>query len=273
MPELPEVECLCRHLSVISGRTIRHASARDPNVCGASRTPVELAEALSGRSVEAPGRRGKYLVVRLGGQRLLFSLRMTGRFAMGSLDSEEKGYRKLTLNFEHGMVLHFLSVRRLSRVHLLDRDSDAWREKMAGLGPDPLKTHWSRERFQDALAGRRGPLKPLLMDQSFMAGLGNIYANELCFRAAIDPRRAAPDLRSREVDVLVDCLPRLLHEAVLAGGSSFLDFRHTNGRPGRFQRYHRVYDRESETCVRCGNTIQRIRQSGRSTFFCPRCQC
>lgn len=235
-------------------------------------TPDRLGERLVERRLERVGRRGKYLHMAFGRDRLLFSLRMTGRFALGELPPESRDRRKLSLTFEEAPLLHFLSVRRLARIHWLRPGSAGWEDKVGGLGPDPLGDELTPRRLRQQLAGRRGPLKPLLMDQGFVAGFGNIYANELCHRLAVDPRRRAPDLHPETVRDLPARAADLLREATAAGGTSFRDFRNPDGRSGTYQRYHRVYDRAGERCVRCGGTVSRIEQAGRATFFCPDCQ-
>ncbi len=272
MPELPEVEALRRHLVELTGGIIRTVEGRDPMVYAGELTPDRLEGRLVERRLERVGRRGKYLHMAFDRNRLLFSLRMTGRFALGELPPGSRDHRKLSLFFEEAPPLHFLSVRRLSRIHWLRPGSAAWEEKVGDLGPDPLRDEFTPRRLREQLEGRRGPLKPLLMDQGFVAGLGNIYASELCHRLAVDPRRRAPDLRPETVRDLPARTTDLMHEAVATGGTSFRDFRNPDGRSGRYQRYHRVYDRAGEHCVRCGGTVSRIEQAGRATFFCPDCQ-
>lgn len=272
MPELPEVESLRRRLASLEGRCVRDVDGRDEMVFAGGLAPEGLEERLAGGRLERVDRRGKYLLLGFASHWLLFSLRMTGRFACGPLSSEADSHRKLSLTFDGGSRLHFLSVRRLSRIHWIQPGSPTWKRKVDALGPDPLRGDFTLVRLQKQLSGRRGPLKPLLMNQKFVAGLGNIYASELCFRAGVDPRRRAPELTGRTVRTLHGCTVRLLREAVLTGGSSFLDFRNPDGRTGRYQRYHHVYDRAGERCVRCGGTVTRIEQAGRSTFYCPDCQ-
>lgn len=251
---------------------MRDVDGRDERVFAGELTPAGVEERLADRRLDRVDRRGKYLLLGFASRWLLFSLRMTGRFVAGPLPAGSESHRKLSLTFAGGSRLHFLSVRRLSRVHWIEPGSPTWKTKVNSLGPDPLRDDFTLVRLRDQLAGRRGALKPLLMNQEFVAGLGNIYASELCFRARVDPRRRAPDLRRRTVRVLHECTPRLLREAVLTGGSSFLDFRDPDGRAGRYQRYHHVYDRAGEHCVRCGGSVTRIQQAGRSTFYCPGCQ-
>lgn len=152
----------------------------------------------------------------------------------------------------------------------LGREDDF--EELRSVGPDPLSTVRSAEDWRRHVRARRTPIKALLMDQKFLAGIGNIYANEMLFVAGIRPRRMASRLSRRELARLESAMHEVLDRAVELGGSSISDFRDARGKPGYFQIHHAVYDRDGQPCPRCSTTIRRLVVVGRSTFYCPSCQ-
>lgn len=274
MPELPEIETIRRGLRPLSGRGIASGAGRDEKVFEPPLSPENVGERVEERQIRGFKRWGKYLLLQLDEGGLLFSLRMTGKlYLRDNITEERRQYRKLSLTLEGtDHRLHFLSVRRLSRVYWVDQTEPRQHPRLRKLGPDPFKEEYSLERFLERADTRRGPIKSVLMNQQFLAGIGNIYASEICHRTGVDPRRPVPKLRRSELVELFETVPRVLREATLTGGSSFTNFRNARGRAGRFHRFHRVYDREGEPCVDCGQSIQTLVQAGRSTFYCPGCQ-
>lgn len=274
MPELPEVETIRRDLAgALAGRIVREVTIHQADIV-MDGTPVgAFARRLRGRRILALERRAKYLVFRLEGPLVLqVQLRMTGRFALGRIlpDPEEFTHVAAEFLLDDGRTLFYDDVRRLGGFRLLD--PEAWAELEDSLGPEPLEAGFTTGDLARALEGSRAPVKNRLLDQSRIAGLGNIYAVEALHRAAVDPRRAAGDLAPAEVERLYHGIRTTLAEALEHAGTTFRDYRAVNGRSGAFQERLRVYARSGEPCPRCGDAVERIVLAGRSTFFCPGCQ-
>jgi formamidopyrimidine-DNA glycosylase len=269
MPELPEVETIRRSLERrIVGQRIASAVVRERRL----RRPVQpdFEHRIRGRRIESVDRRGKYLLFRLdGGPCLLAHLGMSGRLLVRNRDAAAELHDHVILWFESGLVLAFNDPRRFGLLRVGD---PAGFEELRTLGDDPLVGSSSLDAWHRRLRDRRLPIKNLLMNQRVLAGIGNIYANEMLFVAGIRPRRRASRLGRREIDRLSKAVHDVLNEAIRLGGSSISDFRDTDGREGTFQIHHAVYDRGGEPCRHCGSTIRRIVLGGRSSFYCPNCQ-
>lgn len=262
MPELPEVETIVRGLQPICGAAIRGVRVLDRKLSLPSR-------ALIGERIASVSRRGKYIAIELGsGRSLVVHLRMSGRL-LRSCDQDEARHTRLVLNLDRGEVL-FVDPRRLGTVECVEGAFPH------AVGVDPLDAAFTRERLSRILATSRSPVKVLLMDQRRIAGLGNIYAAEALWRAEIDPRRRARDLAPREARVLHRAIREVLDQAIARAGTSIgsgvSDFRPAAGRRGEYQEALCVYGREGEACPRCAGTLERVKQGGRSTYFCPGCQ-
>lgn len=274
MPELPEVETIRRDLADrLVGRTFREARVHEADIIMDGSPPEAFTRRLEGRRILALERRAKYLAFRLEGPLVMqVQLRMTGRFAVGRELPDPEEYTHVAAEFllDDGHTLYYDDVRRLGGFRLLD--PDAWSEIEHRLGPEPLDADFTPEDLAAALEGSRAPIKNRLLDQSRIAGLGNIYASEALHRARVDPRRPAGGLEPEEVERLHEAVRATLREALEHAGTTFRDYRAVNGRSGAFQERLRVYARAAEPCPRCGADVERIVQAGRSTFFCPGCQ-
>ncbi|MCD5416123.1 bifunctional DNA-formamidopyrimidine glycosylase/DNA-(apurinic or apyrimidinic site) lyase [Candidatus Bipolaricaulota bacterium] len=262
MPELPEVETIVRGLTAVSGARIDALQVLD------SRLEIP-ADEISGRTIEAIRRRGKYIVFHLSGGRLLIvHLRMSGRLTLTRSPAEKK-YTRFILHFDRGKV-YFINPRRLGTVEYSRSGFPHL------LGVEPLSTAFTAEWLEGVSAASRAQIKPLLMDQKRIAGLGNIYAAEALWRGGIDPRRVAARLTKEEIQALHPAIVQVLHEAIdrmgTTLGRSVADYRDVSGDYGDFQGRLAVYGRKGEPCRRCRAVIERIVQAGRSTFFCPGCQ-
>lgn len=270
MPELPEVESYKRDLSqILVGRRITGVHVGWPNQIATP--PVdELVRRLPGQTVVSVGRRGKYLLFGLsGGDTLLIHLKMSGRLHVESASSPADPHAHVVLSLNGGDELRFHDPRKFGRVHLVS-DPD---EVVGKLGPEPLDEEFTVKRFASMLTNRRGRIKPLILNQAFLAGMGNIYANEALHAAGIHPLRTADTLEGEEVERLHAAIQATLLRAIDYRGTTFdgfyLDVR---GEPGRYQGRLAVYNRAGEACLRCGTPIQRVVIGQRSTYFCPTCQ-
>ncbi|MEN6541311.1 bifunctional DNA-formamidopyrimidine glycosylase/DNA-(apurinic or apyrimidinic site) lyase [Parvibaculum sp.] len=292
MPELPEVETVRRGLApALEGRRIRLATQRRANL--RYPLPEHFAERLTGRLVERLDRRAKYILARLeGGEVLLIHLGMSGRFtihppsgdrsspgafhhAMPESGAGAEKHDHIILDMEDGTRIVYSDHRRFGFMDLIAADDLDKNPHLAALGPEPLGNEFSAATLSERLKGRRAPIKAALLDQRTVAGLGNIYVCEALFRAGLSPNRtAASVVGPQRSERLARAIRDVLNEAIAAGGSTLRDYAHTDGELGYFQHSFAVYDREGQACSKpgCGGTVKRIVQSGRSTFYCPRCQ-
>ncbi|RDD69092.1 bifunctional DNA-formamidopyrimidine glycosylase/DNA-(apurinic or apyrimidinic site) lyase [Paracoccus versutus] len=280
MPELPEVETVRRGLEPhLEGRVIARAEARRPDLRWP--LPPDLVQVLTGARVTRLRRRSKYILAELEDRgSLLLHLGMSGRML---IEGESQGefhrdpailprHDHVVIWTDQGTRITFNDARRFGMVDLVA--PGATHPLLAHLGPEPLSDAFTPETLGRALAGRRTPVKAALLDQRIVAGLGNIYVSEALHRAGIDPRRLAGAVAAPELAALVGHVRAVLEEAIAAGGSSLRDHRQATGELGYFQHSFRVYGREGAPCPTpgCAGAVQRIVQSGRSSFFCPLCQ-
>ncbi len=259
MPELPEVETVVRCLAPeLTGRRVVGVSVRDTRLRGG--VAPDFAERLTGRRIEGLARRGKYLLAALDDGRLwLVHLGMTGRLTLAPSGRADERHDHVVVRLDDGRVLTFNDARRFGRVAVVERAALA---AETGAAIDPLDPGFTAGVLFALTRGRRTSIKALLMDQRRVAGLGNIYVNELLFRAGIRPSRRASRLRRRDCARLVRATRAVLDDAIRRGGSSVSDYRDGLGRPGWFQLHHR----------RCAEPIRARVIVGRSSFYCPRCQ-
>ena len=262
MPELPEVETVARSIAPLVGRRILSAEFRCPRVLRGA-DPEQMAAALAGRRIAAIRRYGKFLLLSLrGGGYLMIHLGMTGRLR---LDGSLGKHTHAILTLDRGLLLYD-DPRQFGCFQYCAE----FPERVARLGPEPLEI--SLEEFAAAMRGRKTGIKALLLNQRFLRGLGNIYADEALFRAGIHPLAAVARIRGERARRLHTAIGTVLREAIEAGGSSISDYVDAEGRKGFFQLRHRVYQRTGEPCVNCGTPIRRILVAQRSSHFCPKCQ-
>ena len=274
MPELPEVETIAHGLqAVLRGRRVCHVEVLWPRIVDRP-APSEFCERLTGATVETIGRRGKYLVLSLdNGQTLLSHLRMSGRFALRSHQAEAEAtvrHVHLRMQTDEGLCLLYIDPRKFGRFYLVD-DPD---EVLGHLGPEPLDPTLRPEDLHARFATRRIAIKQLLLDQRAIAGLGNIYANEILWQAQIHPRRETCSLSTEEWQRLWQAMRRVITESLQAGGTTLNDRHYLSptGEIGGFAPRLKIYGREDKACPRCGGIIRRIVQGQRSTYYCPVCQ-
>jgi len=288
MPELPEVETIVRGLRpLLTGRRILDAELPSARANGAGssvlrrilrdpewKIPGAFADAIRGSTISGVRRHGKHLVFDLlppmgkGSTRaLVVHLGMTGRLTCEGSPEPLSAHTHLILSLDQaGLWLHYTDIRRFGRLQLLN----ATDESLISLGPDPLEITFPE--FVRLLRDRRSMLKSLLLDQRFLRGLGNIYADESLFRARLHPTALAANLNRLQARRLYDGIRKTLVQAIEFRGSSISNYVDAEGRAGSFQRLHQVYRRTGKPCFRCGSRIRKMIIASRSTHFCPRCQ-
>ena len=278
MPELPEVETICRGLATcLQGRVLTHLVQRRPDL--RLPMPKRFAERLAGRRFARIERRAKYILMHFDDQQVLIChLGMTGRLLLGRGEPTLDAHDHVVFFAEGGVSVRFNDARRFGLMDLTTEVSLAQHKLLAGLGPEPLGPDFNGRTLAAALEGRRTPIKAALLDQRIVAGIGNIYASEALFRAGISPKRLAHTVQGERANKLARMVRAVLSEAVAAGGSSLRDYVQTDGELGYFQHRWRVYEREGLRCRGCDcdhratGGIRRIVQSGRASFYCPRKQ-
>jgi formamidopyrimidine-DNA glycosylase len=271
MPELPEVETVARGLRAsLVGRTIVGVGVRWARSV-VPPDPAAFVRRLTGQTVADVGRRGKWVVIALaGGGTLLIHLRMSGRLVVGAGEPSDDRHLRVLFSLDDGRRLRFFDQRKFGRLVLT---SDP-QQVLGDLGPEPLGDDLTAARLGEMLARRRGRIKPLLLNQRFLAGLGNIYADEALWRAGIHPLRQADTLVSAEVRRLHRGIRAVLRAAIEGGGTTLPDagYQRVDGRSGEFAGQLSVYGRAGQPCPRCGTDVERIKVSQRGTHLCSRCQ-
>ncbi len=282
MPELPEVETVRRGLlPAMQGGIIVHAEVRRPDLRWPF--PDRMAERLEEQWVVRLRRRSKYILVDLGsGETLIIHLGMSGRILvsgsqMGRFHHTAPGagpHDHVVLQMADGHTVTFNDARRFGAMDLAPTESLHRHRLLAGLGPEPLGNEFHADHLLKCFEGRRTPIKSALLDQRHVAGLGNIYVCEALHRSRISPMRKAGQISESQIQNLVSAIRQVLSDAIEAGGSSLRDFRNSDGELGYFQHSFEVYGCEGQPCGRhgCDGGVVRIVQSGRSTFYCPKCQ-
>jgi formamidopyrimidine-DNA glycosylase len=270
MPELPEVETIARALQnggrgspPVVGRVIARADVLWARTL-ASPAKTVFMRRISGQRVQAVTRRGKFLLLGLERDTLLLHLRMSGDLRLDPPGAPLQKHDRLTLDFSDGWRLAFNDTRKFGRAWLAQDPASV----LGGLGPEPLETALTIDVFHAMLGARRRQLKPLLMDQTFLAGLGNIYTDEALFLARLHPLRNAASLSEEESAALLEAIRSVLAEGIRRNGAS-IDWVY---RGGNFQNTFNTYGRTGQPCPCCGEPIQRTLVGQRSTHFCPQCQ-
>lgn len=273
MPELPEVETTARGLRrEVVGLTIVSVDDVDwprmvPNA------PEELLRAaLVGRRVAGAGRRGKYLTISTDdGQLLVIHRKMAGNVLLQSAESPAPRHTHLSVGLSDGRALRLIDARKFSRVYLFHDSEDAGRFFSERLGLDPLD-ELTPATLRQTMARRRGRLKSVLLDQRAFPGMGNLYTDEVLWRARLHPLRSADSLTRAELARLFESIGAVLAEAIEARGTSISDYRDQSGQPGEYQQRLQVYGRDGEPCPRCGRAILKTWVGARGTHFCRGCQ-
>jgi formamidopyrimidine-DNA glycosylase len=295
MPELPEVETVARDLQRwVAGATIAGATVSWDRTIRHPLPPERFAAEITGATIRRVGRRAKTVLLHLADGRVMtVALRMTGALIVADGDEPADAYARVVFQLADGRELRYRDVRKFGRIGLwpggglrsvgagrgsrsrkVKEDGRHYRigEVFSGHGPEPLSRSFTTRRLKERLSRRSAKLKSLLLDQSFIAGVGNIYADEALWRARLHPLRAADTLTDAEIRRLHRSLRQVLRQGIDNRGSSFSDYVGADGEPGANAERLMVYRRTDQPCYRCGRPIHRIVVGQRSTHFCPRCQ-
>ena len=295
MPELPEVETVARDLERwVAGATIRGATVQWHRTIRHPQPPERFAAEIAGATIRRVNRRAKTVLVHLADGRVMtVALRMTGALIVAEPGTPPDPYARVVFELEDGRELRYRDVRKFGRIGLWPggglrsvgagrgarskRVSEGGRryrigEVFSGHGPEPLVPSFTAARFAERLSRRSAKLKTLLLDQTFIAGVGNIYADEALWLARLNPLRAADTLTEVEVRRLHRAVRRVLRQGIANRGSSFSDYVGVDGEPGENAERLMVYRRTDQPCFRCGRPIRRIVIGQRSSHYCPRCQ-
>lgn len=267
MPELPEVETILRQLKPLYvGEMIRKVKVKPVRIFQ-NVTPAEFTNKLSGREVRGFSRRGKYLVLECNGLYVVFHLGMSGIFLKNKTDSLFPNHIHIEFYFESGKMLFYQDVRKFGKIWLYFSEP-----RWPALGIDPFDKKFTLKKFRKLLSSRAMNVKQFLMEQSTIAGIGNIYANEILFRAGILPLRKTAELSVEESTALYYSIKNILKEAIKRYGTSYSAYRTVSGGQGENQNFLKVYHRENQPCTRCAAVIKKVILGSRSTFYCPKCQ-
>lgn len=272
MPELPEVETIRRTLEqLIVGKTVARLSVHLPRIV---REPTvdEFKALLEGQTVQTVRRRGKFLQFFFDQWVLVSHLRMEGRYKVVNRCEPVEKHTHVVFHFTDDTELRYRDVRQFGTMQLVRPDEVETKTPVGKLGPEPLSPQFTKKWLEQALQNRKTRLKPLLLNQEFLAGLGNIYVDEALFAARLHPERSADSLTSSEIGRLYRAIQETVREAVRLGGSSVRSYVDGEGEMGMFQLKLNVYGRREMPCPACGNPIVRTVVAGRGTHLCPECQ-
>jgi formamidopyrimidine-DNA glycosylase len=276
MPELPEVESLRQILSRSAvGRTIVGARVGEARL--RRRIVADFAAAVAGRQIVKLSRRAKYLILELDGEHvMLVHLGMSGSLTHRGEDFSDSEFDPKHDHVEFALDdstrLVYNDPRRFGMMRLVARASLSESPELKGLGPEPLSKEFNADYLAAKARGKQVAIKNLIMDQKIVAGIGNIYASEILYRAGVRPTRRAGRVKRREIDLIAQAVPVILRAAIGSRGTTFRSYRDSEGQPGRFAERLRVYGRENEPCYKCSTPIKNVVVGQRASFYCPKCQ-
>jgi formamidopyrimidine-DNA glycosylase len=271
VPELPEVETTRRGLApLLTGKRVGKVEVLDPRLRWP--VPTNLGSLLRGRSLRAIDRRAKYLLFRFSNGTLIAHLGMSGSMRVCAPTTALRKHDHVRIGFGRELEFRYHDPRRFGFLLWTEQPAEL-HPRLVKLGPEPLGQEFDGSHLARTAAGRKIAVKPFLMDNQVVVGVGNIYANEALFRAGIRPSRAAGKIASTRWDRLAIEVKNVLAEAIQDGGTTLRDFLNSDGEPGYFVQKLQVYNREGQPCNECGGPIQRSVLGQRASYFCPRCQC
>ncbi|MBH5318484.1 DNA-formamidopyrimidine glycosylase [Paenibacillus sp. GSMTC-2017] len=273
MPELPEVETVKRTLiELVAGKRISSVTVKLPRIIMKPSEPEQFADALVGHTIQTVERRGKFLRIILDGLVLVSHLRMEGRYGVFASDDPVEKHNHVLFHFDDGTDLRYKDVRQFGTMHLFKTGEDLLLPPLNKLGIEPLEPEFTAKVLREKLEKRTTSIKPILLNQELIVGLGNIYVDEALFMAQIHPERTPNSMRPAEWTKLYEAIRHTLGRAVEAGGSSIKSFVNGQGEMGMFQHQFNVYGRKNEPCPSCGNPIEKYVVGGRGTHICKKCQ-
>lgn len=273
MPELPEVETVRRTLSkLVAGKKIRNVSVFLPRIIRRPHDIFEFNLLLEGQAIEDVARRGKFLKIVFRDVVLVSHLRMEGRYGIYQQDEPVEKHTHVIFHFTDGTELRYRDVRQFGTMEIWPRGEEEVHPPLSKLGPEPLDQEFTLERFKALIKGKKTKIKPLLLNQEFIVGLGNIYVDEALYESKIHPETEAHQLSARRIADLYKAIRETLDEAVQLGGSSIKSYVNGQGEMGMFQQQLKAYGRNGQPCLRCGEELRKTVVGGRGTHFCPKCQ-
>ena len=276
MPELPEVESLRQILKrSVTGRTI--TGSRIGRLPLRRKTTGNFGPRIHGQRIEKVDRRAKYLILDLSGDHvILVHLGMSGSLTCRDRDFDSSEFNPrhdhIEFRLDDGSRLVFNDPRRFGIVRLVARAALPALRELKDIGPEPLSEDFNADYLADKARGRKVAIKNLIMDQKIVAGVGNIYASEVLYRAGVRPTRRASRVKRNEIDLIAKFIPIILRDAIDGRGTTFRNYRESEGRPGTFADRLQVYGREGEKCYRCSTVIRNVVVGQRASFYCPTCQ-
>lgn len=273
IPELPEVETVRRSLTeLVVGKTVKDVKVDWPKMVKHPLEIEQFQDALSGQQIVDVDRRGKFLIFLLDDYALVSHLRMEGHYRLYKEDDAIDKHTHVTFRFTDGTEMRYLDVRKFGTMHLFSKGTERDLLPLAKLGPEPFSKQFTKHYLAKRLQRTTRIIKAVLLDQTVVVGIGNIYADEVLFRSKIHPERRANKLTKEEISKLHIEIIQTLKESVLAGGSSVNSYMDAHGMSGTYQEQLVVYGRNGERCNTCGSLLEKIKAAGRGTHFCPTCQ-
>ncbi|CAM2963940.1 DNA-formamidopyrimidine glycosylase [Paenibacillus sediminis] len=273
MPELPEVETVKRTLNrLIVGKQIDSVTVSLGRIIQRPDDTQQFALELAGHTIQRVERRGKFLRILLDDLVLVSHLRMEGRYGVYRKDEPVEKHTHVIFHFTDGTELRYKDVRQFGTMHLFKPGEEFTLPPLAKLGMEPLDESFTLDRFKSVLSKRKVKIKPLLLNQAYVVGIGNIYVDEALFRAGIHPEQMANTISDKQWAALHQAIITTLTDAVKAGGSSIKSYVNGQGEMGMFQHQLQIYGRKSEPCAKCDTLIEKTVVGGRGTHYCPSCQ-
>jgi formamidopyrimidine-DNA glycosylase len=288
VPELPEVETIKRELNKkVLGWTFVDVWSDSKKQIKKPENFEQFKKEISGKKIKKIKRRGKYVLFELSENKtLLIHQKLTGHLLVGKwkfkngkwlpppgpLSEKINTYIHLLFTFKNGQMLALSDLRKFAKIELWDSRELEKSGEMKSLGPEPLEKDFTFAKFKECLKNKKGKIKQILMDQTVISGIGNIYSDEILWEAKIHPFKDVSKLSEADLKRIYEAMRKILKKAVEVGGESISDFRRTTGERGGFDPLRKVYRREGEKCFRCGTIIKRVKIGGRSAHFCPKCQ-
>jgi formamidopyrimidine-DNA glycosylase len=273
MPELPEVETVRRTLErLIVGKTIEKVTVSLPRIIRRPEECTEFALLLRGETIRNVGRRGKFLKIVFDHVVLVSHLRMEGRYGLYAKTEPVEKHTHVIFHFVDGTELRYRDVRQFGTMEIWTKGMEELHPPLSKLGPEPLDESFTLSKFKKMLATKRTKIKPLLLNQEFLVGLGNIYVDESLYEAKIHPETESHLLSAYKVSALYHAIRQTLQDAVSMGGSSIKSYVNGQGEMGMFQQQLKAYGRQGHPCLRCQKLLVKTTVGGRGTHYCPRCQ-